>query len=257
MTAPIFPYPGGKRRLAKKILPLFPKHTCYLEAFVGAGSILLAKEPSKSEVMNDLNGELINFFRMVRHHPKALNDELKWMLPSRMDFERSNAKNPESLTELQRAARFLFLQKLAFGGRVKGRNYGNINTTKASRFNPHELWDGIEDIHRRLSSVQIENLPWREAIERYDRDYTLIYADPPYLGFKNYSHSFTIKDYEELADVAKSIEGTIFISHKEHPEIRKLFRAMDVKEFPFDYSFQKGGRKKVVELVFCNREIPQ
>nr|VFK65156.1 MAG: D12 class N6 adenine-specific DNA methyltransferase [Candidatus Kentron sp. TC] len=97
MTAPIFPYPGGKRRLAKKILPLFPKHTCYLEAFVGAGAILLAKEPSKAEVMNDLNGELINFFRMVRHHPKALNDELKWMLPSRMDFEQSKAVNPESL----------------------------------------------------------------------------------------------------------------------------------------------------------------
>ena len=150
---------------------------------------------------------------------------------------------------------FKFLQKLSFSGRVKGRNYGNINTTKVSKFNPHELWNGIEDIHRRLGSVQIENLPWREAIERYDRNYTVIYADPPYLGFNDYSHNFTIKDYEELADVAKSIEGTIFISHKEHPEIRKLFRAMDVREFPFDYSFQKGERKKVVELVFCNREI--
>ncbi len=116
MTKPIIPWIGGKRRLARHILPLFPAHTCYVEPFCGAAALFFSKAPAKAEVLNDINGELVNLYRVVQHHLEEFLRQFKWALTSRQIFKWLQATPPEPLTDIQRAARFFYLQKNAFGG---------------------------------------------------------------------------------------------------------------------------------------------
>lgn len=127
MAKPIIPWIGGKRRLAKQILPLIPEHTCYVEPFCGAGAIFFLKEPSKVEVLNDINGDLVNLYRVVRCHLEEFVRQFKWAMVSRQVFEWLRITRPETLTDIQRAARFYYLQKQAFGGKVDGRTTDMVN----------------------------------------------------------------------------------------------------------------------------------
>ena len=124
MATPIIPWIGGKRRLARHILPLFPAHTCYVEPFCGAAALYFMKAPTEVEVLNDINGELVNLYRVVQHHLEEFVRQFKWALTSRQVFKWLQAQPPESLTDIQRAARFFYLQKNAFGGKVEGQTFG-------------------------------------------------------------------------------------------------------------------------------------
>ena len=123
-AAPIVPWIGGKRRLAKHILPLFPEHTCYVEPFCGAAALYFMKEPAKVEVINDINGELVNLYRVVQHHLEEFVRQFKWALSSRQIFKWLQATPTEPLTDIHRAARFYYLQRSAFGGKVDGQTFG-------------------------------------------------------------------------------------------------------------------------------------
>ena len=122
-SLPIVPWIGGKRRLAKHILPLFPAHTCYVEPFCGAAALYFLKTPSKIEVINDINGELVNLYRVVKHHLEEFVRQFKWALVSRQIFKWLQDTPEETLTDIQRAARFYYLQKQAFGGFF---NFGRV-----------------------------------------------------------------------------------------------------------------------------------
>lgn len=124
MVKPIIPWIGGKRRLIAELTPLFPAHTCYVEAFARAGAVFFDKQPSEVEVLNDINGDLVNLYRIVKHHLEALYDQFKWTLTNRQNWEWLQNTPPEVLTDIQRAARFLYLQKLAFGAKVAGQAFG-------------------------------------------------------------------------------------------------------------------------------------
>lgn len=117
MAKPIIPWMGGKTRLANDILPIFPDHSCYVEVFAGGAALFYKKEPSKVEVLNDINGELVNLYRVVQHHLEEFVRQFKWALSSRQIFQWEQMKEPETLTDIQKAARFYYLQKLAFGAR--------------------------------------------------------------------------------------------------------------------------------------------
>lgn len=101
---PVIPWMGGKRRLAKHILPLFPAHTCYVEPFCGAAALFFMKEPSKAEVINDVNGELVNLYRVIQHHLEEFVRQYKWSLVSRQIFQWLQATPEATLTDIQRAA---------------------------------------------------------------------------------------------------------------------------------------------------------
>lgn len=116
-TLPIVPWIGGKRRLAKHILPLFPAHECYVEPFCGAAALYFLKVPGKIEVINDINGELVNLYRVVKHHLEEFVRQFKWALVSRQIYKWLQITPEETLTDIQRAARFYYLQKQAFGAR--------------------------------------------------------------------------------------------------------------------------------------------
>lgn len=124
---PLVPWIGGKRRLAKHIVPLFPQHSCYVEPFAGAAAIFFLKEPVKVEVLNDVNSELINLYRVVQHHLDEFVRQFRWALTSRELFGWLKETPPATLTDIQRAARFFYLQKLAFGakGRVADLRHGD------------------------------------------------------------------------------------------------------------------------------------
>lgn len=113
--APIIPWVGGKRRLAKHILPLFPDHTCYVEPFCGAAALYFLKPQAKVEVLNDVNGELVNLYRVVKHHMDEFVRQFRWALTSRQMYKWLQATPEETLTDVQRAARFFYLQKNSFG----------------------------------------------------------------------------------------------------------------------------------------------
>ena len=114
---------------------------------------------SKVEVINDISGDVTTLFRVLQRHYVAFMDMLKWQLTSRAEFERLNASNPETLTDLERAARFLYLQRTAFGGKVVGRTFGT-STTSPARFDITKLGSMLEEVHERLAGrVRRAGLP--------------------------------------------------------------------------------------------------
>ena len=183
VAAPLVPWVGGKRRLAKHLLPLLPQHTCYVEPFAGAAGLFFAKEPSKSEVLNDVNGDLVSLYRVVQHHLDEFVRQFRWALTSRQMFKWMQETRPETLTDIQRAARFFYLQKLAFGAKVEGQSYGTA-TTAPARLNLLRLEEDLSAAHLRLHQVNVENLDWAACIRRYDRAHTLFFCDPAVLGHR-------------------------------------------------------------------------
>lgn len=131
MSKPIIPWIGGKRRLARHLLPLFPAHDCYVEPFCGAAALLFLKEPAKTEVINDVNSDLVNLYRVVKHHLEEFVRQFKWALTSRELFGWLKETPPATLTDIQRAARFYYLQRMAFGGKIESQTFGTAPSTCA------------------------------------------------------------------------------------------------------------------------------
>ena len=251
-SLPIVPWIGGKRRLAKHILPLFPAHTCYVEPFCGAAALYFLKTPSKIEVINDINGELVNLYRVVKHHLEEFVRQFKWALVSRQIYKWLQDTPEETLTDIQRAARFYYLQKQAFGGKVADHTFG-ISTTSAPRFNLLRIEEELSMAHLRLSRTLIEHLDWNQCIERYDRPHTLFYCDPPYWGTEGYGVEFGLENYDHMAELARRIKGKMIISVNDIPEMRQAFNGLNIQTVDISYNLKVTGKatpKK--ELVICN-----
>lgn len=251
-SLPIVPWIGGKRRLAKHILPLFPAHTCHVEPFCGAAALYFLKTPSKTEVINDINGELVNLYRVVKHHLEEFIRQFKWALVSRQIYKWLQDTPEETLTDIQRAARFYYLQKQAFGGKVADHTFGT-STTSAPRFNLLRIEEELSMAHLRLSRTLIEHLDWHQCIERYDRPHTLFYCDPPYWGTEGYGVEFGLENYDHMADLARRIKGKMIISVNDIPEMRQAFNGLNMQSVDISYNLKVTGKpspKK--ELVICN-----
>jgi len=120
MTKPIIPWIGGKRRLADDLIPRFPPHKTYVEVFAGGAALYFMRHPAQVEVINDINGELVNLYRVVQNHLEEFVRQFKWALSSREVFKWLQDTPPRVLTDIQRAARFYYLQQNCFGGKVQG-----------------------------------------------------------------------------------------------------------------------------------------
>jgi DNA adenine methylase len=251
MAIPIIPWLGGKRRLARPILEKFPAHTGYVEAFCGAAAIFFGKEPSDVEVINDINGELVNLYRVVQHHLEEFGRQFKWALSSRQVFEWEQMKAPETLTDIQRAARFYYLQKHSFGARVDGQSYGTA-TTSGPRLNLLRIEEDLSQAHLRLHGVQVENLPWQEVVARYDRPHTLFYLDPPYWLTEGYGVEFGFEQYERMAELARTVQGSMVISINDHPDIRRAFDGLHWEELGITYTVGGGAGSEARELLIWN-----
>lgn len=249
---PLIPWIGGKRRLAKRLLPVFPDHSCYVEPFCGAAALFFMKDPVDAEVLNDINGDLVSLYRVVKHHPEEFLRQFQWELSSRQMYDWAKVDSVGPLTDIQRAARFYYLQKLGFGGKVEGRTFGTA-TTSRPRLNLQRIEDDLSAAHHRLSRVFIEHLEWSECIRRYDRPHTLFYCDPPYWGTEGYGVGFELEEYDRMAELARSIEGRMVITVNDIPEMRKAFAGLRMETADIQYTVGGSARSSPSkELIILN-----
>ncbi|AKU21883.1 DNA adenine methylase [Massilia sp. NR 4-1] len=252
--SPIIPWMGGKRRLADKLLPLFPPHECYVEVFCGGGALyFLRGMPARAEVLNDVNGELVNLYRVVQHHMEEFVRQFKWAISSRKVFEWQQQAIPEGMTDIQRASRFYYLQQHAFGGKVSGQNFGTATTGPA--INLCRIEENLSAAHLRLAGTYVENLPWQDCVKRYDRAHTFFYMDPPYWEMAGYGVPFEFSNYEQMAAFMRSCKGKVMVSINDHPAIREVFRGFHILELDIKYAVANVEEQKCSgELVVLNWE---
>ncbi len=159
-----------------------------------------------------------------------------------------------TLTDLERAVRFLYLQRTAFGGKVAGRNFGV--DPDGARFNVTKLMPVLDELHDRLAGVVIECLPWAEFIARYDRPGTLFYLDPPYFGGEtDYGAGlFERAEYARMAEALSRLKGRFILSINDVPEIRRTFASFAIKPVRLTYTIARSSNALPArELIITDR----
>lgn len=252
-------YIGGKKQLAARLVAMIEAvpHETYAEPFVGMGGVFFRRRRApKGEIINDRSGDIATFFRVLQRHYVAFMDMLKWQLTGRNEFGRLKAADPSTLTDLERAARFLYLQRTSFGGKVAGRSFGV--DPLGGRFNVTKLAPTLEDLHERLAGVVIECLPWQEFVTRYDRPGTLFYLDPPYHGGeRDYGDGlFERADYGRMADVLSRLQGRFILSLNDVPEVRRTFAGFRRARASVTYTVAGRAPRRAAELIITGGGRP-
>lgn len=250
---PAAAYIGGKKRLAERIarrIEAVP-HDVYAEPFVGMGGIFFRRQwAPKCEVINDISRDVATLFRILqRHYPQFL-ETLKFQITSRREFERLAGCDPSTLTDLERAARFVYLQRLAFGGKVACRSFG-VATSGGARFDLTKLGPILEAIHERLAGVVIECLSWADFLPRYDTPGTLFYLDPPYWGSESdYGAGvFAASDFARLAAALAAIKGRFILSVNDVPATREAFADFLIEPIATRYTIAGGEWSEAAEIL--------
>lgn len=259
---PIAPWLGGKRSLATRICAIIDAtpHDTYAEPFVGMGGIFLRRtRRPRAELINDRQKEVYTLFRVLQEHYVAFLDLLRFQITTQENFNRLVGVDPETLTDMQRAARFLYLQRCAFGGKVSGRNFG-LSADRPGRFNLTTLEPDLEALHSRLSGVTVMCVDFAEFIRRVDRPGVLFYLDPPYWGCEDdYGRTlFSRERFEDLASHLRGLKGRFILSLNDRPEVRECFAGMQMAEVKTTYTIgvQNDARGARGELLISNWRLP-
>lgn len=257
-AAPVAPWLGGKKTLHRTLIERIDviPHKTYIEPFVGMGGVFLRRSwRPRLEVANDLNGEIINLFRILQRHYPQLMEVMRFQIASRREFDRLRSVDPATLTDLERAARFLYLQRLAFGGQVNG--VFGVAPTSGPRFSLSRLEPILDAAHERLEGVVFETLDWSALVDRYDSPESLFYLDPPYFGGESdYGKGMFGRDqFAKMAEQLASLKGAFLLSINDTPEIREVFSAFQFDEVRLKYSVAQAGATDACELIISNREI--
>ncbi|NLN75886.1 MAG: DNA adenine methylase [Armatimonadetes bacterium] len=220
-----FGWYGGKFSHAEWLLPLLPRTKHYCEPFGGSAALLINKPPSEVETYNDLDGDVVNFFRVLRDEKDALIEAIALTPFSREEFQRAISEPQNDLSSLERARRFYVKARQVRTGLAQKATSGRwahcTLTSRAGMAGAVSRWLGsIEDlpyIVQRIQRVQIENAPAIEVIGRYDTKDTLFYCDPPYphsaRGDCNaYGYEMTDEEHRTLAEVLHSAQGKVALS---------------------------------------------
>lgn len=252
---PAAPYQGGKRNLSRRLTQLIDAtpHRTYAEPFVGMGGVFLRRTRRPAvEVINDISGDVANLYRVLQEHYPYFIDLLKWRVTSRSEFDRLRALPGDRLTDLQRAARFLYLQRLSFGGKVSGRSFG-VDRRTPGRFDVTKLEPILAELHERLAGVVVEQLPFADLIRRYDGAETLFYLDPPYWGCESDygADVFDRADFERLAEQLAEIAGRFILSLNDTPGVRQVFARFAIQEVDTSWTIgtRSGAESRVRELI--------
>ncbi len=237
---------------------MIPKHNIYCEPFGGAGWILFAKggnahdwrissKPNYKEVFNDINGDLINFWRHIKFHPDAFHKELDQYVASREIFKDLLVMRPR--TELERAVFFYY--KLAC-------SFGSLSSHFAVRGGKKKIplfnYDKVMKASERLQDVVIDNLSFEKVITKYDRDFSFFYLDPPYYEKEDVYIRDDIKEFnlhDELREVLGQVKGKWLLSYNDHPYIRDLYKDYEISEVETKYSLS-GEVKAKTEIIIKN-----
>jgi len=248
-------YLGGKNRIARKIISLIPEHICYIEPFCGGAQVFFHKAPSRVELLNDLNEDIFNFLRICQRHYEEFLRYLRFCLVSRKWFELFEKVPSETLTDVERAARFFYLQKNCYGGLIVRRNFA-ASVQDRSNYNPEALPELLRKTHERLVNVQLECLPYERILTKYDRAFTFFYLDPPYWNRPYYKFNFKESDYVQMAQRLHELTGKFLLSLNDTPEIRKIFSRFEIKGLEMTYSSQRKPGRRYRELLISNYRLP-
>lgn len=244
---------GGKSRLADRIIERMPDHQTYCEVFAGAAWVLFKKPESKVEIINDINADLTNLYRCVKHHLGELVAQFRWMLVSRDEFDRFLKTPADTLTDIQRAARFFYLAKSSFGARIVRPTYG-ISATGAPRLNLLRIEEDLSEAHLRLARVFIENKPYDQVIQRFDKPGTLFYVDPPYWDCESdYGEGlFSREDFGRLAGLLDGLKGRFILSLNDTPGVRETFANFHIEAVKTRYSISGAKKQEAAEVLISN-----
>lgn len=251
----ILKYPGAKNRLAPWICEYIPKHDVYVEPFAGSLAVFFNKQRSHIETVNDIDEEIVNFFRILRDRSDELERAIDFTPFSRSEYK---AAYEPSCDDLERARRFAVKCWMGFGcGNLYQNGFKSGQQTNSP--NPVKAWCELPEIMKlateRLKGVQIENLPALELIERYNTEDVFIYADPPYLHGtrKNYLYKYEMQDaeHEELLKTLANHPGKVLISGYDN----NMYNDM-LSEWQKAYKVTRaeGGRART-EVLWMNYEV--
>lgn len=261
-----FRWVGGKSRLRQTIIGLLPPHCTYVEVFAGAAWVFFGKPPSRVEVLNDRDQEVMTFFRVVKERPEEFIASFEWELVSRAEFDRLAGLDPSKLTDVQRAHRFYYLIMAGWGGELR---YPRFQTSIVDAGHGNRLFgalahleERILPIHRRLQRVILEDLDWQECFARYDQPGTVMYLDPPYPGNGcNYLFNMSEPDkHRKLAATLRQAKCQWLLSSYDNEFTRDLFAGFPLipLESKSGMKTAKQGKTRVTnkEVVICNYTIP-
>lgn len=240
---------GGKSKLRKQIIDLIPEHTCYAEAFFGAGWVYFGKEHSKVEAINDIDSELVNLFKMIKCHDEEIIRLLQYEVYARDWFNDYLNQDPKYLTEIQRAIRYLYIISCSFGS--KGNHFGYGATKKPTS---KIFIKDFTSLRGRLENTYIENLDFKVFIDKYDRTGTFFFCDPPYYNTAGYSNKFIWENHVELFNKLSNLKGKFLLTINDCKEIQDLYKDFNIVETEVLYtvSNSKNGIKKNKELIITN-----
>ncbi len=254
-----FPYLGGKTALIPRLLKLIPAHDIYVEVFGGSAELLFAKPRSRTEVYNDINGDLVNLFMVTRDHVDALMERLDWLLQSREIHEtwkRELKAGRVPMDPIERAARYYYILCTQFAGKMWGGwAYAKIGRRYWGDYRVKRL----RGIHRRLQGVHIEHSDFRKILDTWDSPNTFFFLDPPYLDTTGYGHDFTQKDHEDLADKLSRVEGKWLLTVGDHHLMHRLYASYLIEKAQVTLASEKveagRDRKGFCNLIIRNYEL--
>ena len=257
--APVLRYHGAKWKLAPWIITHFPPHTSYVEVFGGSAGVLLRKPSSPVEVFNDLDGEVVNFFRVLREQPEDLARAVAFTPYARAELEAAWEPADDSL---EAARRFAVRSWMSIGGPTVQWKTG-FRFRKSNPSQPWMQWNRLPEVlvatAQRLKMVIIEHTDWQRILRRYDTPDTLFYCDPPYMSAtrskwdkfrKAYRFEFTDGDHVVLAEALRSVQGMVVLSGYAHPLYEALYEAHGWVRHCHPIVNQNGRR--VMECIWLN-----
>ena len=249
-----FGWIGGKSQLADDIVGMMPEHRLYVEVFGGALNILYRKRapisPKKAEVVNDINGELVNLHRSIRTNPQSLSMYLSQLLVSRELFNDIVTGRMKPRNNIERAAFYYYSLTHSFGS--KGANFAMF----AKNGRPKDLHKNFYVWSRRLRYVTIENMSFEKLILTYDSPDTFFYCDPPYVDTESYYQNtggFGVTEHRLLSDLLHNIQGKFLLSYNDCDLVRELYSDMVIRSSrEIDYTLGGKHQIKTVREVFVS-----
>lgn len=251
-------YPGAKWGMAKMIVNLMPKHRSYLEPFFGSGAVLFNKYPSAIETVNDIDGDIVNFFRVLRQQPDELAEAIALTPYARDVFD--DAHENQGTSDFERAYRFAIRSKMSHGFKTCSKTGFKIDVAGREASYAVKSWNRLPrdllEAAVRLKDVQIECRPALDLIQRFNHDNVLIYADPPYLlntrGGKQYRCEMNEQDHVELLDALKLHKGSVIISgYPSEMYDRELSEWNRITK----KSYNQNADQRT-EVLWCNFNVP-
>lgn len=259
-------YFGGKFTFLDELYALFPKHTHYIDLFCGSMVVTLNKAPSLMDTANDLDGDVFNFFKVLRDSPDELFRVIELTLVSRVEYDMAFPIFEDNISDIERARRFYVRCKMSFQGsglkQHTGFNACVATSERSLSKNVAKYLSSVKklpDVVERLKTIQIENQDYEYIVNRYDREGTFFYADPPYeLRKRNFKKWYNKEfendiDHERLADVLGSIKGKAMVSAYESDLYQSIYKDWNfIKLKPKGHSMKKGIKQQ--ECVWLNYE---